>query len=608
MKKTLSVFIVLSSLLLVGMGFIGCKNNAEPQPETPSTVSVSQAAIDNALAGSVVNFDGSSEGGSITINKPLTVNGNGARNVAINVASNVTDNVVLRNFVNATVTVVNAGSSPSANRIGRSAIARDGDAEDADHFEKMGEDALQLKLEGCTIEKLDVGADVALFLEYGEGKKCEIEELNLKNGVEEFTFIEMDKADKPETTGNEATPTDQKSNVGELNIEGNGIEKINLIGGTFDDVNLADGFTGDAIDFKYDKEFSDQFGEFSEKAAFFENAKIEEKDVAVVEVAAADTHASSDVYKFEIPLDIYPVFDNRFTIVFMTDDQKTTAERVCSINNPQVASIQNPIYAAIPTGAFRIDFETDDKSKPLTIFGGEGGYINYGAAYSRGLTYYERQDIVVLENYRNYNKNAFIVEFDTDRNCLIIYVNMAEVRKEDIVICASMEGETYGEAGTKMTEINLAGYKPYISFNWMQFDSHYMQANPYPQSTLTDEDREQIVNDEDGNLDRNNTPAAVLAKIDADIEAYEQWDANFAAAKRFALATAIKSTNAEDHGWVIESFIPYGNALKLSWEITGTFTPMVAADTYPNVANVEPTIKAVQGQSIYQEMLDTWED
>ncbi len=607
MKKIRTFAAILFSLLLIGGELVGCNNEAgnSGTPDTPG--STLQEQIDNTAAGGTVTLNNTLPVSSIVITRPMTVDGNGISNLSITVSSNVSSNVTLRNFSNANITVAPASSTASTNRINSRSAARDADESD-DHFKKFGEDALPLHIEGCTIEKLDVKADVALYLEYGDEKKSVIEELNLKDGVEEFTFIEMDKADKPETNSNEATPTDKKSNVGELNIEGNGIEKINLIGGTFDDVNIADNFTGDAIDFKYDKEFSDQFGEFEGKAAFFEDPKIEEKDVAVVDIAAADTHASSDVYKFEIPLGIYPFFDNRFTIVFMTDDQKTTAERVCSINNPQVASIQNPIYAAIPTGAFRIDFETDDKSKPLTIFGGEGGYINYGAAYSRGLTYYERQDIVVLENYRNYNKNAFIVEFDTDRNCLIIYVNMAEVRKEDIVICASMEGETYGEAGTKMTEINLAGYKPYISFNWMQFDSHYMQANPHPQSTLTDEDREQIVNDEAGNLDRNNTPAAVLAKIDADIEANEQWDANFAAAKSFAIATAIKSTNAEDQGWVIESFIPYGNALKLSWEITGTFTPMVAADTYPNVANVEPTIKAVQGQSIYQEMLDTWAD
>ena len=54
--------------------------------------------------------------------------------------------------------------------------------------------------------------------------------------------------------------------------------------------------------------------------------------------------------------------------------------------------------------------------------------------------------------------------------------------------------------------------------------------------------------------------------------------------------------------------IPYGDALKLSWEFNGTFTPMVTSTTYPDVSNVVPTVKKVQGLNIYQEMLDNWQD
>ena len=183
-----------------------------------------------------------------------------------------------------------------------------------------------------------------------------------------------------------------------------------------------------------------------------------------------------------------------------------------------VANMEHPVYAAIPTGTFKIDMD-GDKTKPLTIFGSEGGYIDYAAAFARGLPYYEKQDVVVLENYRNYNKEAFIA---TVHNSIVsIYVNMAEIKKNDIVICAHTEEGAYGEAGTKMTEINLAGYKPYISFNWMLFDEQYLQANPYPESSLTEEDIARIVNDENGNLDRTQTPSEVLDKIDADIAANE---------------------------------------------------------------------------------------
>ncbi|MBR1722362.1 MAG: hypothetical protein IJ727_07780, partial [Treponema sp.] len=92
------------------------------------------------------------------------------------------------------------------------------------------------------------------------------------------------------------------------------------------------------------------------------------------------------------------------------------------------------------------------------------------------LSNYEKQDVIVLENYRNYNKDAFIATVD-DTN-VTIYVNMAEIRKTDIVACVWKEDGDYGEAGSKMTEINLAGYKPYLSLNWENWETLYREEHP----------------------------------------------------------------------------------------------------------------------------------
>ena len=567
-----------------------------------------QALITGASAGASVNLTGTSGAGTyISIDKALTVDGKNIEGLTIYVSPSVSSKVTLKNFKKATVKV---GSPATAARSALWARGAEAPAASDEHLKKMGEDALPLYLEGCEIEKFEAEADVALYLENGE-KKSEIDELKLKEGVEDFTFIEMDKADRPETTTDEKTPTADKTKVKKLTIEGEDVEKVNLIGGTFDNVALADDFSG-KVDFKYDKEFDDQLN-FTGKDTFLGGSKIEAKDVAVVEVDNS-TASGSGVYKFSIPLNDYMKFDARYTVVFMTDEQvrDLAASEFGSMSMSAVASIEHPVYAALPTGAFRIDFE-GEKSKPLTIFGSEGGYIDYGAAHARGLSNYEKQDVIVLENYRNYNKDAFIATVD-DAN-VNIYVNMAEIRKTDIVACVWKEDGDYGEAGSKMTEINLAGYKPYLSLNWENWETLYRAEHQYPESSLTDEDRVTLaglgesVNNEDGSLNRDVVPADILAKFDADEQATQAWEAALQSAKSFALETAVKSTHPQANtGEPIAPMIPYGEALKLSWEFHGTLTPMVTAASYPNVSNVVPTVKAVQGPNLYQEIIDTWED
>ncbi|MBO7638717.1 MAG: hypothetical protein J6S91_07040, partial [Treponema sp.] len=402
-------------------GFIGCKNNAEPEPETPSSGPVSQTVIDNAIAGSVVNFDGSSEGGSITINKPLTVNGNGARNVSITISSNVRQNVVLRNFRDATITVLDIPA--------RMARAADDEEEDKS-FKYLGDDALPVKLEGCTIELFEAEKDVAIYLNNGE-LKSDIEEIKLKEGVEDFTFVEFDKS---------GIITDDKSEVGKLSIE-DGVEKINLIGGTFDDVSLADDFSG-TIDFKYDKEFSDQLN-FAGKDAFLGDTKIVEKDVGI-----AEKNAGNGVFSYTISSDMFRYLNGRVFIVLK------------KASDPSA-----PIYAAIPAGLFKVDVDhKTTNSSLMSIYGSERSYIDYAAARARGMYgTYLNQDVVNLTHYRNYNKEAFVA--DVSDSAVTFFVDMTKIKKEDIIVCPADDSGPKDEACTKISDIDLEGYIPYFAVN-----------------------------------------------------------------------------------------------------------------------------------------------
>ncbi|MBO4704230.1 MAG: hypothetical protein J5647_00645 [Spirochaetaceae bacterium] len=540
MKKVLNKIRILSiaflSIMLVA-AVIGCSDNADEPQSTGTTL---QSQIDNATAGSTVTLNASYSGTSIVINKALTVNGNNISGLNVTVYSNVAANVTLRNFTNATVSITTGNSS-------RSALARqytEAQGDDDEHFEKIGEDSPKLKLEGCSIEKLEAETDVALYVDNGTAKS-EIDEIKLKDGAEDFTFVEYDKADKPETTGNEATPTTSKTKVGKLSIESDEIETINLIGGTFDDVDIADDFSGDPIDFKYDKEFEDQFGDDFDKDAFFGNGgngdKIVEKDIGVVEKTTTQT--DNGVYCFTMTKSNFNNFcvpsqdgNGRFAIVFMTDAQKNaiTASTASSLNPwPNVATFANPIYAAIPAGFFAVDDLNTNGFK--TIYGTEYAYVDYAAAYARGDDRYRLQDVVVLEKYRNYNKEAFIAEVGS--STVTIYVNMPAIKKSDVLLCAYWEPEAEdsdettkgGEAGTKMTEISLDGYKPYL-----------------------------VINTTDKGDEINNT---------------------------------FNSTALHQGSNIMTNMIPYGNAIKLTADYNVLYIPMDESDTYPPVTNVIYTIK-----------------
>lgn len=639
--KKVRVLSVLFTIMFIGSVFTGCSNGSSSSSDedkkkgtdteagtgeggstdtgtdtgtdTEATITAAkiaewQTAL-NGTAATITLTEGTVPAGSkLTISRAVTVDGKGISGLTLEIASNVTNSVTLKNFKNAGLKVTKASSSTANNNVrsvkgGAEPEPPEGaegpEAPDV-HFKKFGEDSLPLHIEGCEIKRLEAEEDFALYVENGDEKKSEIKELMLKEGVEDFTFIELDKED---------TDLKDKTKVEDLIIE-DGVEKINLIGGTFDDVNLADDFSG-KVDFKYDKEFDDQFGDDFDKEAFFGKSVIEEKDVAVVELGNTSA-AGSGVYKFQIPTDLYAQFDGLYTVIFMTDEQATNlAAAGGSFSIPStVASIEHPVYAALPTGTFKIDFE-GDKSKPLTIFGSEGGYIDYGAAHARGLSYYEKEDIVVLENYRNYNKEAFIAEVGNDN--VTIYVNMAAIRKNDIVGCAWLEVGEYGEAGSKMAEISLEGYKPYISLNWGEYRQNYEIAHPQPQSPEINPELFNNYRDETGNVNwesfANDYPNE-YALLEVFWDASEAWEPTYNESRNFALENAIKSSDPmANTGMPVDMMIPYGNALKLSNnDISFTFTPMTTSTSYPDVSNVTPTVKKVEGFNIYQDMLDNWQD
>lgn len=611
MKKSKLFCFGLSTLLLLSSLFVACANGADsssddspeaasPSASTPAAVNTdsgtgthvdgakSQADIDRAAAGATITLDSDFSATSITINKALTVNGSGVANLTINVASNVTNNVTLKNFRNATIVVAPVNSSNSSintikrsvSSIGRSArsaggMYRGANAGDpvvsstADEgYKKVGEDSLPLHIEGCTIEKLDVKDDVALYLGTDE-KKSVINNLNLKEGVENFTFIEFDKSDKPETTADEKTPLANKSEVKILKLEDDGIEKINLIGGTFDDINYANDFSAN-VDFKYDKEFADQLNLESAKKQAFMTA-FEPKDIGVAEKTDSEKE-----YTFTIPKQYFENIDGRFAIVFMTDEQKTDISTTQTAQN--TTDSLHPIYGAFPTGGFKIDYEGNEGSLK-TIYGSESAYLNYANAISRGLQYCEAQDVVVLEKYRNYNKEAFVAEIT--QNEIIIHVNMDKVRKEDVLICSYHGDDAFGEAGTKLSEINLDGYKPYIYAYWMDYQMKFNQEH----GIILYDDYITVAPE----FDDNGPTGEYATQLAAYREAAEQHNALYEAGRAFVIDTAITRTGAPEPE-PVETWIPYGDSLKMQWEFRGTLTPMTArSGSYPDVDNVEYT-------------------
>ncbi len=466
MKKILKKVRVLSIVLLsiaLAVTVLGCPSEGG-SPNNGGTTFQSQ--IDAAATGSTVTLDRNNTGSSITINKALTVNGNQVENLSIIIASNVSNSVTLQNFVNASVSVASGSSSHRANsRLART--ANDSGSDSRDSFDKIGDGDFPLHIEGCSIDRLDLGKDVALYLENGD-KKSTIEELNLRDGVQEFSFIEFDENGN-ENRDRAATDTAAKSRIEMLNIEDDGVAKINLIGGVISDVDFAVGVTASDIgSLKYDKEFADQFGA-NAKQDFLDVIPTAQKE----DVAIAKHASNSGVYKFTMTRDEFNTYNGNITIIFMTDTQKDTitshqgnftywtgAEGSSTLET--VATYTNPVYAAIPAGHFKINETASNGLK--SVQGSEFAYGDYAHAAANGHPHWlEREDIVVLSHYRNYNKEAFIV--DLGSSTVDIYVNTAAIKKSDLVVCVGSTGDEdpNAEYGSKISEMDLSNYTPYLA-------------------------------------------------------------------------------------------------------------------------------------------------
>ncbi len=521
MKKSKFLIFGLCSILLLTGSLAGCANGTDssssdsttttPQPSatTPAGGSGSgsgsgsgtttggtevsdQAGINAVAAGSTVSLTRALANQSITINKALTVNGNGVSNVTVTVTPDVRNNVTLRNLSHATIRVANQSSTNSsinttsntffssvrsiAGGIFRSDSNNPsgGTTTSTDKFAKVTDNSVPLHIEDCSNAKIEAEGKVALYLEKGANKKSTIDEIKLKAGAEDFSFIEFDDNGK-ERTDKPATQPTEKSSVGKLSIESNDVSKINLIGGTFTDVAFADGITAETIDsLKYDKEFTDQFG--SEATTKLLNAvpAAKKEDVAVAE----RPDSQQKVYKFTISRENIKAMNGYLTVVLMKDSQKTLLAAKNGFPTwlegevtKSIATTAEPVYMMIPAGHFMID-DIENATGLKTIYGAEYAYVDYARAIARGCEVgYESEDIVVLEKYRNYNKEAIIVDCGSSATDSVdIYVNMAAIKKSDVVLCCG-EYDSNGrpiktEAGTKLSIINLDGYTPYIALDY----------------------------------------------------------------------------------------------------------------------------------------------
>ena len=198
----------------------GNPKNPDNPGNTDSTTTIDAAAlsalqkkITDAKAGSTVTLQAGkvAAGSSISISKAITVDGKGIDGLTVKVSSTVKDNVVLKNFKNASLKIEKTASAS------RAVSAHDAENEDGEKIEKFGDDALPLRLEGCEIKEFIAEDEVALYLGTGD-EKTVIEEMNLREGAEKFTFIENDDGIKAE----------DRSSIGTLFIE-DGLRKLILL-------------------------------------------------------------------------------------------------------------------------------------------------------------------------------------------------------------------------------------------------------------------------------------------------------------------------------------------------------------------------------------------
>ncbi|MCR5401255.1 MAG: hypothetical protein K6E78_06620 [Treponema sp.] len=452
-KSRFALMTALAALLTIG--FIGCSEpesattsgtDTPSQPETPVTPDVPgstfQEQINNAKEGATVTLNASlaSAGKELTITKALTVDANNIEGLSVTVSSDVANQVVFKNFKKAKFDII----SP----VNRSISRGDESPEGEGSFKKFGDEALSLKLERCSIEELSTVSDLALFMGSGNDKSV-IDSLILNKGAEDFTFIEFDESD---------TETADKSLVKDLKIE-DGVKEINLIGGTFDDVNFAADFS-DKVDFKYDKEFGDQLN-FEDKEKFLEGDKVEAKDIALADdyVEADYDGLQTGYFMFTMSKDDFMSLNGYMDILFLTNAQ---ADAWVNGGFDESVTFESPAYDMSLMGPFTVETAEDGSIEDglYAVYGSSKTYRNYFTPDN-----YRR---ITLEKYMTYSKEAVVVEIKGD--VATIYVNKGAIRKSDLLMCSGWRKDTTDddvtgtcEGGTKLSEVSLKGYYPYFA-------------------------------------------------------------------------------------------------------------------------------------------------
>lgn len=601
-------------------------NNTTPAATSLTANSTLQAQITNAQAGGSITLTAGTTCTNtyINVNKALTIDGNNLENLTVYVAPTISSNVTIKKLKNAKIIV---GNVPGAGRSALAARAADGNSSSqadtaSTGFSKVTDNALPLHIEDCTIEKLDAETDVALYLEKGSDKKSEIEEVNLLEGAKDFSIIEFDENGK-EVADKAATPTADKSVIGKLNIEDDGIEKINLIGGVISDVDFADGVTAEDVEsLKYDKEFADQLGDAAKTDLLDVLPDAKKEDVGVAEIAASQ----QQFYKLSISRDNIKAMNGYLTVVLMKDSQ--VSQLAAHYSNPtwldgevikSIATTAEPVYMMIPAGQFMVD-DIESATGLKTIYGAEYAYVDYARAIARGCEVgYENEDIVVLDKYRNYNKEAVIVDCgSTIHGDVEILINMAAIKKSDVVLCCG-EYDSNGqpiqtEAGTKLSIINLDGYKPYIA---LDYSSHLLLGVEPPDNQETFVDR--MPDNVAANYIEVFTPENVAdlpGEIRDQINTYYTNNGNGQpvpdrvddllneeGSPRSFVDSYYNSIN-EEHRQLRENILGsdsfkmsspasiYGSAIKLLYEMDLRLFPMHTAASYKDVSSVAYTEKA----------------
>ncbi len=499
MKKTKLITFGLCAILLFAAPLVSCANGTSDDssskkssknetPETPSgengdeggsSSTSRQGQIDNAANGASITLSSDFTDTKLSISKPITIDGNNIEGLEITVSPSVQSNVKLKNLKNSKIRIASDGGSgnSSVNKTGKinfniargaggdngAAANPAGNGEDADGFKKFGDDALPLFLENCSIDEFEIKGDVALYLEKGD-KKTTIDELTLKNGVEDFTFIEFDEGE---------TTKESKSKVKDFIIEDDGIKEINLIGGTFNDIDCPNNLSN-SVEFKYDKEFADQldFETAAKKADFM--TKAEPKDIALAknEVKNGDYN----VYKFQMDRTEFEMYNGYFDIIFLTAEQVNAiiSGQNSSQNYMDLITYDTPAYDMSLMGAFTVAKNENGtiENGHHAVYGASQVFLDY-SHIERDANGYPVMGMagiaktVTLEKYMTYSKDAVVV--NVGDTVVDIYVNKSAIRKSDLLLCSGYgRSETVtgqSEGGTKLSNIDLEDYIPYFTVN-----------------------------------------------------------------------------------------------------------------------------------------------